>query len=163
MLRDRHEPLDLFALVPKLGLEMDPILTQLDQLLDDDIVFQRVKVDLARRYPQTLTRGRLSTPVEVILRMLVIKRLYRWSCAETEHFVADSLVLRQFCRVYLEAVPDDTTLIRWANLIGPQTLAQVNDRVVELARALKVTRGRKLRAQRAPNDGRGDEHLPSHG
>ena len=79
MLRDRYEPLDLFALVPKLGLEMDPILTQLDSLLDDDVVFQEVKADLARRYPGTLTHGRYSTPVEVILRMIAVKRLYRWS------------------------------------------------------------------------------------
>lgn len=61
------------------------------------------------------------------------------------HWVGDSLVLRQFCRVYLEPVPDDTTLIRWAQLIGPQTLAQLNERAIELARCLKITRGRKLR------------------
>jgi transposase, IS5 family len=145
MLRDRYDPLDLFALVPKLGLAMDPILTELDRLLDDDFVFQKVKADLARRYPQTLSRGRLSTPVEVILRLIVVKRLYRWSYEETEHFVSDSLVLRQFTRLYLEPVPDDTTLIRWAGLIGPLTIEEVNDRVVELARSLKVTRGRKLR------------------
>ena len=53
--------------------------------------------------------------------------------------------MRQFTRVYLEPVPDDTTLIRWANQIGPKTIEQVNDRVIELARSLKVTRGRKLR------------------
>jgi transposase, IS5 family len=145
MLRDRHDPLDLFALVPKLGLEMDPILTQLDRLLDDEELFQQVKSDLAKRYPQTGCRGRPSTPVEVILRLLIVKRLYRWSYAETEHFVADSLVLRQFCRIYLHPVPDDTTLLRWAALVDPRTLERLNDRVVELARALKVTRGRKLR------------------
>src|ERR671925_135338 len=79
------------------------------------------------------------------LRMLVAKRLYDWSYEEVEHFVSDSLVLRQFCRVYLEPVPDDTTLIRWAQCIGPSTLAELNDRAVALARSLKVTRGRKLR------------------
>jgi transposase, IS5 family len=42
-------------------------------------------------------------------------------------------------------VPDDTTLLRWANLIEPATLAALNERVVELARSLQVTRGRKLR------------------
>lgn len=145
MLRDRYDPLDLFALVPRLTLEMDPILAKLDPLLDDDVVFQKLRADLARRYPLTLTHGRLSTPVEVILRLIVVKRLYSWSYEETEHFVADSLVLRQFCRVYLEAVPDDSTLIRWAGLIGPETIEQVNERVVQLARSLKVTRGRKLR------------------
>jgi len=145
MLRDRYAPQDLFALVPKLQLQLDPELAQLDQLLDDDALFQRVRGDLVRRRPHTATRGRHSTPVEVILRLLVVKRLYHWSYEETERFVGDSLVLRQFCRLYLEPVPDDTTLIRWANLIGPETVAALNDRVVELARSLRVTRGRKLR------------------
>ena len=77
--------------------------------------------------------------------MLVVMRLYGWSYAQAEYFVNDSLALRQFCRVYLEKVPDDTTLIRWANTIGPETIQTLNDRVVQLARSLKVTRGRKLR------------------
>ncbi len=42
-------------------------------------------------------------------------------------------------------MPDDSTLIRWANQIGPKTIEEINERVVELARSLKVTRGRKLR------------------
>jgi IS5 family transposase len=131
--------------VPKLKLEMEPELAQLDQLLEDDGLFARVKDDLARRYPNSARLGRRSTPVEVILRMLVVKRLYDWSYEQTERFVSDSIVLRQFCRLYLESVPDDTTLIRWANQVGSQTVASLNDRVVELARSLKVTRGRKLR------------------
>lgn len=145
MLRDRYAPQDLFALVPGAGLALDPVLAQLDRLLDDDDLYQHVRADLATRRPQTTRRGRQSTPVEVILRLLVIKRLYGWSYEETERFVADSLVLRQFCRVYLQPVPDDTTLIRWANLIGPATVAALNDRVVALAQEQRVTRGRKLR------------------
>src|SRR5205085_3122429 len=62
-----------------------------------------------------------------------------------EQFVSDSLVLRQFCRVYLERVPDDTTLIRNANLIRPATLHDLLDHVLDLARHCKLTRGRKLR------------------
>lgn len=145
MLRDRYAPQDLFALVPAATLALDPVLTRLDTLVDDDDLYQRVRADLSRRYPQTTTRGRHSTPVEVILRLLLIRRLYGWSYAEVERFVNDSLVLRQFCRVYLQPVPDDTTLIRWANLIGPATVAALNDRAVALAREQRVTRGRKLR------------------
>jgi transposase, IS5 family len=145
MLVDRYPPADLFALVPALYADFEPVLRELDRLLDDDAIVQGVRADLARRAPHTPTRGRRSTPVEVILRLLVVKRLYGWSYEETEHFVADSLVLRQFCRVYLERVPDDTTLIRWANLIAPATLEHLNERVVALARSLRVTRGRKLR------------------
>ena len=142
MLVERYEPVNLFELVP---LERDEVLDQLDRLLDEDALFQVVKGDLARRHPHTLTRGRHSTPVEVILRMLVVKHLYNWSYEQAEVFVADSITLRQFCRIYLNGVPDDTTLIRWANLIRSETMHQLLDHVVGMAHRLKVTRGRKLR------------------
>jgi hypothetical protein len=60
--------------------------------------------------------------VEVVLRMLVVKRLYGYSYEETVARVSDSLNLRQFCRLYLNDAPVDTTLLRWANLIQPKTL-----------------------------------------
>ena len=143
--KNRHQPVNLFALIPQLGLHFEPQLEQLDRFLDDDELIELVRGDLARRYPKDRSRGRPSTPVEVILRMLVVMWLYFWSYAQTEFFVADSLVLRQFCRISMEKVPDDTTLIRWANTIGPGTVTQLNARVVQLARSLQVTRGRKLR------------------
>src|ERR671938_576964 len=145
MLRDRATPVDLFALVPALELRFEPELTELDRLLEDDELFQRLKADLSRRRPRTLETGRPSTPVEVILRLLVIQHLYTWSYEQTEHFVNDSLVLRQFCRLGLEPAPHATTLLRWANLVQPETLHALLDRVTELARSLRVTRGRKLR------------------
>jgi IS5 family transposase len=145
MLRDRYEPMHLFAQIPQLGMQMDPVLAQLDRLLDHDGIFQAVKADLLQRYPRTRTDGRPATPVEVMLRMLVIKHWYGWSDEQTEQFVADSLVLRQACRVDAERVPDDTTLIRWAKLIQPATLPNLLDHVTDLARQLKVTNGRKLR------------------
>jgi IS5 family transposase len=48
----------------------------------------------------------------VILRLLVVQHLYAWSYAQTEHFLGDSLVLRQFCRLGLNPVPHHTTLMR---------------------------------------------------
>ena len=145
LLRDRSTPVDLFTLVPALALEFEPVLARLDGLLADDTVLAAVKADLARRFPRTLRTGRPSTPVEVILRLLIVKRLYNWSYAQTEHFVSDSLILRQFCRLGLERVPDDTTLLRWAQLLRPDTLQTLLDHVVALAQQLQVTRGRKLR------------------
>jgi transposase, IS5 family len=128
-----------------LSLAMDPLLAQRDPLLDDDALFPRVKADWCRRAPHTATRARPSSPGEGLRRMLVGKRLSRWSEQETEPCVADSRVRRQCCRISLEAVPDDTTLRRWANLVGAETLAALNDRVVGVAQALKGTRGRQLR------------------
>src|ERR671925_612853 len=117
MLRERYAPMNVFDLVPTVSMTVDPVLTQLDRVLDDDTLFQTVKADLARRFPRTLLDGRPSTPVEVILRLLVVKHLSGWSDEATERWVSDSLVWRQFCRVYAEAVPDDTTLLRGADLI----------------------------------------------
>ena len=145
MLRDRAARVYLFALVPALELRFEPELAELDRLLEDDVIFQQVKADLSRRRPHTLETGRPSTPVEVILRLLVVQHLYNWSYAQTEHFVGDSLVLRQFCRLGLDPVPHHTTLMRWANVLRPETMHRLLDRVTELARSLKVTRGRKLR------------------
>jgi IS5 family transposase len=47
--------------------------------------------------------------------------------------------------VYLNKVPDDTVLIRQANLIQPQTLEKFNARIIEMAQAARVTKGNKLR------------------
>jgi transposase, IS5 family len=145
MLVDRYPPADLLALAPDLAVGFDPVLRELDRLLEDEAILQGVKADLARRSRRSLIAGRPSTPVEVIVRLLVVKRLYGWSYEQVVRFVAGSLVLRQFCRIYREAVPTDTTLLRWAGVIAPATLATLNERVVALARNLKVTDGSKLR------------------
>src|SRR5947209_11560708 len=145
MLIDRHPYEDVFARVPELAGRTDPVLHHLDQLLDDDLLYARVRADLATRYPLTLVHGRPSTPVEVLLRLLLIKHLYHWSYRETERRVADSLVLRWFCRVYFQSVPDATTLLRWAQTIRTDAVHALNDRVVQLAHRARVTRGRKLR------------------
>ena len=146
MIVDRYEPVNLLDLIPELRLEMEPELAALDRLLDDDKLFLQIKADFSKRHPNSERLGRRSTPVEVILRMLIVRRLYDWSFEATERNVSDSLILRQFCRLYLEAAPDDTTLIRWAKLIGADTLEDLNERVVVLAFERKVTRGRKLRS-----------------
>ena len=134
MLREQY-PVDKFfeeilGYVPSLS----PELVKIDGYLEDEKLYRLIKKDLSKRRPKTLQTGRNSIPVEVILRMLVVKRLYGTSYAETERQVSDSLCMRQFCRVYLNAVPDDTTLIQ------PKTLEKFNQRIVQLAVERKVTR-----------------------
>ncbi len=74
MIVDRYDPINLFELVPKYNFQLETELAQLDELLDDDVIFERVTADLSQRYPNSKSCGRHSTPVEVILRMLVVKR-----------------------------------------------------------------------------------------
>jgi IS5 family transposase len=162
MLRE-HYPIDkLFEEVLGYVPDLSPELVKINSYLEDEKLYRLIKKDLSLRRPKTLQTGRNSTPVDVILRMLVVKRLHGYSYEETERHVSDSLRLRQFCRVYLNAVPDDTTLIRWANLIQPKTLEKFNQRIVQLAIERKVTHGRKMRTDgtvvesniRPPSDGR---------
>jgi IS5 family transposase len=149
---------DLLGYLP----EHSPELKKIDEYLEDEKLYRMIRADLSKRYPKTKETGRNSTPVDVVLRMLVVKRLYGYSYEETERTVRDSLSLRAFCRVYLNDVPDDTTLIRWANLIQPKTLEKFNQRIMQLAVARKVTQGRKLRTDgtmvesniHAPSDNR---------
>jgi transposase, IS5 family len=145
MLVDRYKAEDVFARVPEVAAQTDPVLKELDRLLEDDELYRQVRADLGKRSRYTLVHGRHSTPVEVILRMLICKHLYQWSYRETEERVADSLVLRWFCRVYFHPVPDETTLLRWLHTLRPETLHALNDRVVQLAVQAKVSKGRKLR------------------
>jgi transposase, IS5 family len=145
MLIDRYPHEDVFARVPELAEQTDPILVQIDRLLEDDTLYQQMRADLAQRYPQTAVHGRHSTQAPVLLRLLVVKHLYDWSYQETEERVKDSLVVRWFTRVYFRQVPDDTTLLRWAHTIRPTTVQALNDRVAQLAAQVRVTRARKVR------------------
>src|SRR5260221_9145104 len=145
MLVDCYEPEDLFARVPQAASRLDPMLSRLDGLLEDDQLYQQVRADFGKRYRYTLVHGRHSTPVEVLLRMLICKHLYQWSYQETVKQVYDHLLLRWFCRVYWADVPDASTLFRWEQTFRPETLHALNDRVVQLAVQAKVTKGRKLR------------------
>lgn len=70
--------------MPTLGREVAPVVMHLDTLLDDDLLFQTVKADLAHRHPRTLINGRPCTPTKVSLRLLVVKPLDGWSYAQTE-------------------------------------------------------------------------------
>lgn len=162
MLREYYPTDKRFEEILRYVPPLEPELEKIDSYLEDEKLFRMIKKDMAKRHPKTKTTGRKSAPVEVILRMLVVKRLYSYSYEATEKRVRDSLSLRQFCRVYLNDVPDDTALIRWANLIEPKTLEAFNQRIVQLAVERKVTKGKKLRTDgtvvesnvRPPSDGR---------
>ncbi len=51
MIVDRYDPVNLFKLVPQLQLELEPELAALDHLLDDDVLFQRVKAAASASRP----------------------------------------------------------------------------------------------------------------
>ncbi len=100
---------------------------------------------MVRRHPKSRTRGRLGTPAEVVLRMLVLKHLRNWSFQLLEQEVRANLVYRQFTRVGGGKAPDAKSLGRQAQALGPEVLQKIHERVVDIARQDKIVAGRKLR------------------
>lgn len=120
-------------------------LRRIDQLIDDEALVEVIAEALERRWPQSRRRGRSGTPADVVLRMLVLKHLYRWSYAELEHEVRTNLVYRAFARIGCDAGPDAKTILKIAQALGPDVIETVHRRVVALAVAAGVTKGRRMR------------------
>jgi transposase, IS5 family len=150
MITHQHSQRNLFEAVigplEKLveGL-VEPALQRLDELLADEQLMEAVAQRMARRRPKSRTHGRPGTPVEVALRMLVLKRLRGWSFDETEREVRASLVYRKLVRVYFEKVPDAKTLLRLSAVVGGEGVEAIHRRLLEIARAQKLIAGRRAR------------------
>ena len=77
--------------------------------------------------------------------MLALKHLRGLSYEQTLKNVKESLILRQFCRLYFNPLPHKSTLIRWSQQISQETLVKFNQRLTQIATELKITKGRKMR------------------
>lgn len=124
---------------------MDPVLKQLDGVLDDEPLVDQVFTALTRRRKESARTGRPSTPAEVVLRMLVLKHVRVWSYEQLQWEVTGNFVYRRFCRIDGGDVPDAKTMVRYGQLLGEDVVQQLFARVVELAKLRGVTKGRRLR------------------
>ena len=118
---------------------------QVDEVLTDKALLCTVYEGLARRWPNSRTRGRKGTPADVVLRLLLLKHLRNWSYAILEREVRANLVYRQFTRVGAAKVPDAKTLGKLGLALGPEIIAQIHQRVVAIAQEKKLVQGRRLR------------------
>ncbi|PIZ25969.1 MAG: hypothetical protein COY47_03060 [Chloroflexi bacterium CG_4_10_14_0_8_um_filter_57_5] len=125
--------------------QLDPKMAKMDELLMDERLMLRVSLDLAHSAPHALETGRQATPVEVTLRLAVLRRLNGWSYRQVEEEVKGSLKWRGFCHIYDHDMPDHSTIQVREALIAPQTLHALNDLVVQRAQTAGVTQGKKLR------------------
>jgi len=116
-----------------------------DQVLADEQIVAVVYEALAKRWPKSRSRGRLGTPAEVVLRLLVLKHIRNLSYAALEREVRANLVYRDFSRVGSGKMPDAKTMGRWGLVVGPEVLRQIHDRMVEIAQDKGVVAGRRMR------------------
>src|SRR5713101_1878420 len=123
----------------------EPWMRLVDELLEDEQLLDTVYEAQGERHPQSRSRGRMQTPAEVLLRLLLLKHIRNWSYDVLEREVRANLVYRAFTRIGDEKVPDAKTLARLGQLMEPKVIEQLHQRVVELAQERGVTQGRKLR------------------
>jgi len=77
-----------------------------DQVLADEQMVAAVYEALGKRHPKSRSRGRLGTPAEVVLRLLILKHIRNWSYGVLEREVRANLVYRDFTRVGGAKTPD---------------------------------------------------------
>jgi transposase, IS5 family len=123
----------------------EPWMRQADPVLEDDAWLARIQQELTKRCKKSKTRGRPSTPAEVVLRMALLKHMRNWSFAVLTRAVRANLVYREFTRIGGGKVPDDKTMGRLTRPLSPAVVQQLHARVVAIAREEKVVEGRKLR------------------
>lgn len=75
MLSKKYEFDKEFSIWIQLIGEMDDFIFKIDKVLSYEQLFRLFESDLSKRYPNTNKTGTNSTPVEVILPMLVLKHL----------------------------------------------------------------------------------------
>jgi IS5 family transposase len=146
MVRRRQRERSLFEVLLPDGHKLWPDwLRKIDTLLEDEAVIETVAQALETRWPQSRRRGRLGTPAEIVLRMLILKHLFDWSYDDLEREVRANLVYRAFTRIDADEVPDAKTILKIAQALGPQVIEQLHRRVIDVAKRAGVTHGRRFR------------------
>jgi transposase, IS5 family len=123
----------------------EPWMTAAEQVLSDEQLIATVYEALARRHPNSRCRGRLATPAEVVLRVLILKHVRNWSYHILEREARANLVYRNFTRVGAAKMPDAKTMGRWGRALGPHVIKQIHERIVQIANANDVMEGRRMR------------------
>ena len=146
MVRRRQRERSLFEVLLPDGHKLWPDwLRRIDTLLEDEAVIEVVAHALEARWPQSRRRGRLGTPAEVVIRLLILKHLFDWSYDDMEREVRANLVYRMFTRIDAGEVPDAKTILKIARALGPEVIEQLHRQVVEGAKRAGVTHGRRFR------------------
>ena len=88
-------------------------------------------------------RGRPSIAIETYVRLMVVKHRCGWGYETLVREVSDSLHLRRFCRIALDArVPDESTVRKLTRRLGAEVVAEITRALIA-----KATREKRFRAR----------------
>jgi hypothetical protein len=128
MIKLRHQQPSLWqrGLAEDIEGLWEPWMRLVDELLEDEQLVDTVYEAQGECHPQSRSRGRMQTPAEVWLRLLLLKHIRNWSYDVLEREVRANLLYRAFTRIGDEKVPDAKTLARLGQLIGPKVIEQLH-------------------------------------
>ena len=115
--------------------ETDPVLRELDAILDADPLYQQMCANLDELDAE-------ATSGEVLLRLLLVKHLYDWSEQQIVEQVEDSLVLRWFSRLGLQPAPAIGSVRQAAGHISVAELEALANRVEQASERAQKSEGR---------------------
>src|ERR1700732_2356293 len=81
MIKLRHQQPSLWhrGLAEDMERLWEPWMLLVDKLLEDEQLLDTVYEAQGERHPQSRMRGRMQTPAEVVLRLLLLKHIRNWS------------------------------------------------------------------------------------
>lgn len=132
---------EMLAQAAAQAAQTDPVLHELDAVLETDPLYQQVCAQVERSEGATL-------PGEVVVRLLLVKYLYEWSDQQLAEQVADSLALRWFCRLGLQRAPTASRVSQEAAQVPEATLKALANQVPHAKERAKKSEGRQRPQQR---------------
>jgi IS5 family transposase len=124
-------------------------LAALDKLLTDPGLLAPIRVRWERLLAEAgcqSGRGRPTIPMEMYVRLMIVKHRSGWGYETLMREVSDSLHLRRFCRLGLtEPVPDESTVRKLTRRLGAEVVHEITREVIQKARREKRFRPRAAR------------------
>ena len=140
---------DLFLPDPFLNQpELKAVYAYLDPIFPD-LVQPLVNAYLADRLTRNvdIRTGRETIPLECVLRLILLKFLHKnCSYEDVEMRSSTDLAWRAFAKLSLkDAVPEHTTLIKWADFFGEEAFRRIHEKIILHLHAAHILKGRKVR------------------
>lgn len=111
----------------------------IDKILNNETIIK----ELSKDFPDT-DSGRKRTAIEQTLRFLVLKHQKNFNYRDLARTLQVNLEDRWFCKITGEG-PCFKTLQNQISCIKEDTVKKINERVMQEAKKLKITKGKKMR------------------
>lgn len=127
------------------GVHLDPSLRAISEFLDQHLtLIEQVRQDLERGLKNAGT-GRNGIAPSQVLRSLVLMRVKNWDYRELRERINDGFTLRSFTEFDSQPVPKHDAFNRAFNRLTPETLRDINQRVIQAAVQQGLEDGQALR------------------